>query len=123
MNWEWRQRVFLVALLFVCSVALVVVGAYPLWSQSVHPTPQSDGFYAIAVLCSNIGKGMLVLSVLGFLATAGATRRMVRQRREEADSPTGKRLFRVTLATTVVLLVAFAAVFLWWDANSSRLLW
>ena len=122
MTVEWRQRVFCVALLFVCSVALVVVGAYILLAEHVKPTPRSDGFYAIAVLCTNIARGMLVASVFGFLATAGATKRMVRQRREEADSPTEKRLFRVTLATVAALLLLLAAVMIWWDASAGSLL-
>ena len=110
MNWEWRQRVFCVALLFVCSVALVVVGAYILWIDHVN-TIQLDGFsYVLHELCTNIGKGMLAASVFGVPLTAAAIDWMAKKRREEAHSPTGKHLFRVTLATIAVMLLLPAAV-------------
>ncbi len=50
MTVEWRQRVFCVALLFVCSVALVVVGAYLLWAEHVRTTQAPERYFDSAPL-------------------------------------------------------------------------
>lgn len=76
---DLRQEVVLIAFLGFCSVMLALGGAYVLWAEHVHPTPRSDGFYAVAVLCTNIAKGMVAVGAIGLAAAVWWTVSLIRR--------------------------------------------